>query len=60
MSDIGIIGSFVELANISRAEGRVVSERPGAVFFPASWRRVKNEGSSSSELRDELLGVITL
>lgn len=60
ISDIGVAGSFVELAKISRAEGRAVSERPGAVFLPARWRRVKNEGSSRSELWEELLGVITL
>jgi len=36
IGDIGTVGSFVELAKISRAEGRVVSERPGAVFFPGS------------------------
>jgi hypothetical protein len=32
---IGVAGSFVELAKISRAEGRVVSERPEELFFPA-------------------------
>jgi hypothetical protein len=36
IGDIGVAGSFVVLAKISRAEGRAVSERPGAVFFPAS------------------------
>ena len=60
ISDTGVVGSFVELAKISRAEGRVVSERPGTVFLAASCRRVKNEGSSSSELCAELFGVITL
>lgn len=36
IADIGAVGSFVELAKISRAEGRAVSERPGAVFLLAS------------------------
>lgn len=58
--DADSAGSFVELAKISRAEGRVVSKRPGAVPLLSSWRRVKNEGSSSSELCAELVGVITL
>lgn len=36
IGDIRVPGSFVESAKVSCAEGRVVSERPGAVFFPAS------------------------
>ena len=60
INDTGVAGSFVEFAKISRAEGRVASERPVAVFFAASCRRVKNEGSSSSELCAELLGEMTL